>query len=94
MSVHMTLEEDHYVGGEVSVCQKLLLSGRGLCVLLFSKANKHLNEPNYGLLVQVTIKRETIFVLLLSIQTMMKFSHKNFVFTGGQAQYTIRISYG
>lgn len=57
MSVHKTLEKDYYVGGEVSVCQKFLLSGRGLCALVFSRANKHLNKPNCGLLVQV-IKKE------------------------------------
>lgn len=53
----MTLEKDYNVGGEVSVCQKLLLSGRGLCGLVFSRANKHLYEPNNGLLVQA-IKKE------------------------------------
>lgn len=57
MSAHMTLERDYYVGGEVSVCQKFLLSARGLCISVFSRANKHLNEPDYGLLVQV-IKKE------------------------------------
>lgn len=39
-------------------------------------------------------KRKTRFILLLSIQTMMKFSHKNFGFTGGQTQHTMRISHG
>lgn len=58
VSVHMTLEEDYYVGGEESVCQKFLRLGRSLHVLVFSKAKKHLNDPSYGLLVQ-DIKKKT-----------------------------------
>lgn len=61
MSVHMTLEEDYYVGGEESVCQKFL-SGRGLSVLVFSRANKHLNDSSYGLLVQAIKKKNKIHI--------------------------------
>lgn len=62
MSVHMTSEKVYYVGGEESVCQKFLLSGRGLGVLVFSRANKHLSDPSYGLLVQAIKKKNKIHV--------------------------------
>lgn len=60
----MTLEKDYYVGGGESVCQKFLLSGRDLDVLVFSRANKLLNDPSYGLLVQAIKKKNKICVAL------------------------------
>lgn len=62
MSVHMTSEKDYYLGGEESACQKFLLSGRSLGVLVFSRANKHLNDPSYGLLVQAIKKKNKIHI--------------------------------
>lgn len=62
-------------------------SVKGMGVSIFCRANKHLNDPGNGLLVQAIKKRKTRFMLLCSIQTM------NFIFTCRQAQCTLRIWY-
>lgn len=62
-----------------------LRSVKGMGVSVFSRANKHLNDPGNGLLVQAIKKRKTRFILLCSIQTM------NFIFTCRSAQCTLRV---